>query len=448
MWVRGFGVFSTAVLLSSGLVHSQESTLSPREEAGLDSRGWLSPAPLAWTQPETFNWSTSPIKLNAHEYGSYNSNILNAPRSSFLLPGETRGDYLLTTTIGASGKYNAWAQQIFGDASYSVINYRHNVGFDGHNYNLDGGVNWVATSRCQGQLMAATKQYQTPQEEQFGPGIETMRTSYATETGRCSIYQDISAVLNSAVTTQNRTALGTLTPQANSLNNNITAYVQGGLQYQWPSLDKLQFLTKFSETHFTNPSVVGVAEALNASALLNTHVVYYDVVYNRTISPMLNFNLSGGLAIINEQTAGQHSTSPPAIPTFALTVNWLPSPKWLFAINADRTVTPPVSVLGGTQVGDTENVSMTYFLTPKVSLVATFARNFLAGNQTTPIANNLTRALGGFGANTLLSATLKALYQVTPFTTASISYQKSDRTLTGENIPTDIVLFGLDYQPQ
>jgi hypothetical protein len=163
---------------------------------------------------------------------------------------------------------------------------------------------------------------------------------------------------------------------------------------------------------------------------------------------MLNFSLSGGMAFINEQTVGHRSTSPPAIPTYALTINWLPSPKWFFAINANRTVTPPISVLGGSQIGDLENVTVTYFWTPKVSIVATLARNFLAANQAVPVANTLTRALGGFGANTLLSASLKALYQVTPFTTASISYQKSDRTLTGENIPTDIVLFGLDYQPQ
>ena len=177
--------------------------------------------------PDNFNWSTSPVKLNAHEFVGYNSNILNSLPSTALPPVETRSDYVLTSIIGASSKFDAWSQQFFGDASYTIINYRNNIGFDGHNYNFDGGVNWVATSLCQGKLIAVSRQAQAPQEELFGPGLDTVRTVSATETGQCTIYQDVSAIVNSGVTTTNHNVVGAGASGANALDN-TTAYVQGG----------------------------------------------------------------------------------------------------------------------------------------------------------------------------------------------------------------------------
>jgi hypothetical protein len=328
-----------------------------------------------------------------------------------------------------------------------VINYRNNIGLDGHNYNFDGGVNWVATSRCQGQLMAVSKQAQAPQEEVFGPGLDTVRTVSATETGQCTIYQDVSAIVNSAVTTTNHNVVGVGATGANALDN-TTAYVQGGFEYQWAGLDSLQFLTKYTETHFTNPTLANIAGNLNASELLNVHILNYQVVYNRTFSPLLNVSASGGLSTVAEETVGTHNITTPATPTYVITANWLPTPKWSIQISASRSVAPPVSILAGTQVNDAEQATFTYFWTPKLSLTATFSRSNLAGNQAFPNANQLTQALGGFGANTLLSAKLRAAYQMTPFTTASLSFQKFNRTTSGENISSGIVLFGIDYQPQ
>jgi hypothetical protein len=446
MWVRGSGVFATALLFTAGLAWGQQAAPAPPGGSGVPTYDWLSPAPLAWAQPDTFNWSTSPVKLNAHESGGYNSNILNTLPSTALPPGQTRGDYLLTSIIGASSKFNAWSQQFFGDASYTVINYRNNIGFDGHNYNFDGGVNWVATSRCQGQLMAVSRQAQAPQEELFGPGLDTVRTVSATETGQCMVYQDVSATVNSGVTTANHHVVGASAAGANALDN-TTAYVQGGFSYQWADVDSLQFLTKFTETHFTNPAVTDIAQNLNASALLNVHILNYQLVYNRTISDIFNFSAAGGVSTTGEETAATHNIAPPTTPTYAVTANWLPTPKWSIQISANRSVAPPVSILAGTQVSDAERIAITYYWTPKLSLTTTLARSNLAGNQAAA-ANQLTQALGGFGANTLLSAMVKAAYQVTPFTTASLSYQKFNRTTSGENISSGIVLFGIDYQPQ
>lgn len=443
MRVRGFGVFLAAVLLAAGLVCAQQArALAIDSPTTID---WLSPEALAWTNPDTFNWSTSPVKLNVHEYGSYNSNVLNAPTTNVLLPGQTRGDYILNTTVGASTKFEAWSQQFFGDASYNILNYRHNVGYDGHNYSLDAGINYVLTSRCTGQVVAAASQRQAPQEQLFGPGITTVRNQSLVETANCKLYQNISAILNSGITSTNQTAIAAPTAAANALDN-TTAYLQTGLQYQWTGLDNLQLLTRFSDTRYTNATVVSVADALNATGLLNARYVNYTLVYNRTFSELFNMSATGGLSTQSRETRNQRSGSPATTPIYSLNLAYLPTPKWTFLVSLSRTVSPPVSILAGTQIGNTESFTASYLWTPKLNLSVTLSRNYLAGAP--PLSTTITQVLGGFGANTLLSAVFKATYQITPFTSATISAQKSNRTYTGQNVPTEILLFGLDYQPQ
>jgi hypothetical protein len=442
MWLRGFGVFLTAVLLTVDPARAQQA--GPAFD-------WLSPEPLAWADPNTFNWATSPLKLNVHEYGSYNSNILGIPspgpnQPSTLKPGQTQGDFLLNTNVGASTRFNAWSQKFYADASYNVINYRNNIGFDGHNYNVDAGVNWVATSHCSGTLTAVSSQRQAAQEDSFGPGISTVRLQSVAETGQCGIYQNVSAILNSGIASMNQTAVGARRFAGNALDN-VTAYAQGGLQYQWTDLNNLQFLTKISDIRYTNRFVVAAADALNSTSILNARYTNYSLVYNRTFSEMLNASASAGFATISQETfGGRQSNSTPKTPTFAFHAAWLPTPKWSFFVNVSRSVSPPTSVLAGTQIGNVESVVANYQWTPKLSLSLTASRNYLAGAQT--LNNLITLARGGYGANTFLSALARATYQITPFTSATVSVQKTERTYARGTAQGEIVLFGLDYQPQ
>jgi hypothetical protein len=381
-----------------------------------------------------------------HEYGSYNSNILNSPSTFVLPPGQTRGDYLVNTTVGGSTRFNAWSQQVFADASYNVINYRHNVGFDGHNYNLDAGVNWIATSRCSGTIFLLSNQHQAAQEDLFGPGITTVRTQSASETGQCGVYQNVSVVLNSGITSTNQSVLGATTRAANALDN-VNSYVQGGLKYQWADLNNLQLLAKFSDTRYTNRAVVAFADAINNFSLLNARYANYTVVYNRTLTETFNVSASAGLATISQQTVGgRQASSTPTTPTYSLRAQWLPTPKWSLAVNFNRSVAPPTSILAGVQIGNSESVVATYQWTPKLGLSLALSRNYLAGAQR--LNNLVTQALGGYGANTYEAATARATYQITPFTSASISMIATQRYYTGGNSSGEILLFGLDYQPQ
>jgi hypothetical protein len=161
---------------------------------------------------------------------------------------------------------------------------------------------------------------------------------------------------------------------------------------------------------------------------------------------MLNASASGGLAVISNQTVGRISSGSSTTPTYSLTVNWLPSQKWAVQVGVARTVSPPTSILAGTQVGDTENVAVTYNWTSKLSLSGTVSRSYTSGAL--ELSNALTRAIGGYGASTVVYETIAANYQATPFTRATLSFQHTNRTITGENISTGIVMFGIDYQPR
>ena len=176
MRLKRVGILLIAALLASGRAHGEDSVSANVPPASYD---WLSPNPLAWTLPNTFNWSESPIRINAHEYVGYNDNILNQAQNYQLPPGQRAGDPFTKTSVGASTMFYAGAQQFFGDASYTVTNYRHDTALDLHNYSFDGGLNWQVTSRCQGKLVGAARSTEAPLEEQAGPGIDIVQFDLA-----------------------------------------------------------------------------------------------------------------------------------------------------------------------------------------------------------------------------------------------------------------------------
>uniref|UniRef100_UPI003F993BE0 hypothetical protein n=1 Tax=Rhodoblastus sp. TaxID=1962975 RepID=UPI003F993BE0 len=233
MWRKSLGVLSAAILFTNGIAFGQESISAPGGGPSPAAYDWLSPAPLAWVEPN-FNWSDSPIRPYLHEYTGYNSNILNLYPGVALPPGVNRGDSFVRTDVGASARPNYEAQQFFFDLDYSTTDYRHDTRFDLHNHFFDGGVNWTLNSLCTGTLVAADRTQEAPQDELVGPGVDILTTKLINETGRCHIYQDVSIIVNSNATSTRHSLI-----TAQTLDNNTT-YGQGGLQYAWSTLDNLQ----------------------------------------------------------------------------------------------------------------------------------------------------------------------------------------------------------------
>ena len=54
---------------------------------------------------------------------------------------------------------------MFFDGTYGITRYRKNDSLNSSNYLVNGGLDWVFTSRCAGRLIATARQMQAPIEE-------------------------------------------------------------------------------------------------------------------------------------------------------------------------------------------------------------------------------------------------------------------------------------------
>lgn len=438
MWAKTILVLSAAATAAIGQARAQQAQSGYGSVAPEFSM--TSPAPFAWRRLEDFNWSDSPILLNAHQSLSYNSNVINLPSSFGNLTSLKDGDYLSTTIVGASSKLNAGAQQFFTDATYTVINYRKYHSIDQHNYYLDGGVNWNLGSRCNGNIIGVVSTAQATAQETFGPGVNTIHAASINENAQCGVYQNVSVTLNSGYNTRQNSQL-----VAQAINN-ATAFILGGLQYQWEKTDRVQAQVKYSNTTFTNTNALNVIEqAIGETPQGNVRLTNYQIVYDRIFSDKFDVSALGGLAVADVPGAnGRNSTSP----IYTFSANWRPSPLWVINVSVSRTVTPPVSALSYTQVGNAESFGVTYIITPKVTLNAAIGRSQLLGASVAALANNPNASLLAFGSNTLISSSFKANYQWTPFTSAYLSVSTSQRSGNSGNIPQNIFMLGLDYRPK
>ncbi len=399
---------------------------------------WLSPVPLAWVYPKTFNWSESPVRLNFHDYAGFNDNILGV-YPGFALPSNTlKGDWFNRMDVGASTRFYAGAQQIFADATYTTVDYRRDAAYDTHNYMFDAGINWQATARCQGNVTGTLGQAQSPIDQLLAPGIDIARTVSVNETGSCTVYDNSGFVINSGWSKIEHAA------QIYQVNNSQSAYIQGGLKYNLSGPDNAQFLVRYTETTYPDRyASLGLHPALLPYGLLQTnHQVDYQVVYDRTVSQKLDFQTSAGLTW-NSGLFGTGNTASEQrlLPSYSLGVNWRPTEKWSVNVTAGHTAGVATSIIANAQVTDIQSASVTYAWSPKLSLQGSLSRAETSG------AANLVANSSYYGPGTSFRATARATYQITPFTSASASYQRSDRTINGYTVMNNVAMIGLDYKP-
>ena len=429
MWLRNLGVLSLAVLSTNGLAFGQGVSVLASGGPNTASFDWLSPSRLAWV-PVEFNWADLPIKLYVVENAGYNSNILNLYPGQQLHNGLTPGDRFVRTDIGFTTKVKVEAQELFADLDYTTTNYLHDKDLDLHNHFFDGGVNWVMNSHCNGTLKLINSVMETAQEQLIASGQDISTVQSINETSQCHLYQDINVLISGGATTTRHSQAF-----SQQLDNN-TAYVQSGLQYAWTGLDNIELLLKYSYTHYVNE----IGQTTQYSVPPYVRLLTYQVLYNNTISPMVNFSVMGGLTQdVGINSPGNNSGSTPAEPIYALTLNYLPSDKLSLTGSVSRSVSAPTSIIANTQVNTGESVSLRYSLTPKVSLTATVGVSTTAGSNV--------NIPGVFGANTLLSTQLKAAYEITRFTSLTASVQNQSRETNGQRLRTEIIMMGLDFRP-
>jgi len=423
-------VMGAALLMKCGYASGQELAPPARGTPTAATFDWLSPSSLTMVRPQDFNWSQFPLLLNVNENAGYNDNILGLPTGQNGPAHQLRGDSFAQTGVGASTRFYSGAQSFFADASYGVTNYTHDIAYDTHRYSFDGGVDWKVGSRCHGLLEASVAQQQMPIEQQVVPGVNNVQTRSVTETGECRAVGDLGFVLNSGLLS---TTYGSL---INSLNNLDAKHVQGGVDYTLSGLDKLQFLTRFTDNRFPNrtalPGVLLVADMQQ---------VDYQLFYNRTYSEKLSFLAMLGLSQPNVNSGQTGQKSDPLIPVYSVVLNWAPSTKWTISATASRIVSAPTSIVANSQLTNMQGATLVYHWTPKFNLQLGLSRSTYDAPQTA------VSGIASYYANSAVTASFKALYQLTPFTSASASFQHVSRESLGLSAPANISMVGLNFRP-
>ena len=168
-----------AVLMLGGVNGGRSDELSGSVGVGDPSS---SGAFLLPSLPE--NWADMPFQLTASENVAYNSNIFAAPIGVVGVPGQPRGDFTSTSSVGLSTKAYWYGQQLYFDGTYGLIRYLHQVEDDANVYSFSAGDNWTLTSRCTGTAAGLLTKTPSLITEQVGVGINYATTTTLTETGK------------------------------------------------------------------------------------------------------------------------------------------------------------------------------------------------------------------------------------------------------------------------
>ncbi len=376
------------------------------------------------------NWSDLPFKLTASETVSYNSNIDSLPIGFVNPRGGPQGDFTATSNFGFSTGANVENQRLFLDTTFGVIRYLHNADFNSTVYSVNGGVDWNVTSRCSGALTASLSKSPSQITEQVGTGVNFTTTNAFNETGKCAVSNGYSFLFNSGITTLTNSEAN------NALNNARTTLLAAGIEYA-KGASTVTGLASISDQNFTDRN------ATNAFGLATeTDFHSFTVQYTREINP--NLSVNGTIGLVGVTPGFTLALPKTLLPIYTLGARWLLTPKLTLNVNAARSIAPPTTVIANAQESYDAAVSLTYQMTPKVSLFGGGSIGYSLGTFTaaTPgISPFLSSSQNTYSLNTGL------LYNMTPFLSAALNASYSERVSAHTITPQDVVTVSLNYRP-
>jgi hypothetical protein len=374
----------SAVLMLGGVTGSRGDELS--DSVGLgnasSSGGFVLP-----TLPE--NWADMPFQLTANQVTSYNSNIFGVPTNTAVPPGEQRGDWTSTSTVGVSTKAYWYGQQFFFSGSYGLIRYLHQTEEDPNIYAFNAGVNWTLTSRCAGSVTANLSRAPTLITEQVGTGINYSTTTGVNETGKCDVSNGYALIVNSGWTkTTNSGGL-------NAANNGETVMVAAGIEYA-KAQDTLTALATISNTDYGNRTGLLTTPIIGLANNVAFHS--FTLSYSRQIDP--NFSVNGQVGLVGVTSGFDLSLPKTLLPIYSLSATWAATPKVSVVGSASRTVAPPTTVVANAQTSYQASLGLTYQATPKVTFSATASATYTSVAFTPGLAAAINSAF--FGRPTII----------------------------------------------
>lgn len=379
------------------------------------------------------NWADLPFTLNASQTESYSSNIDGIPLGVPVPAGEARADLTSTTNVGLSTKANVYNQQLYLDATFGVIRYLRQTGFNSNIYSLSAGDNWNLTSRCSGNLgVILDKSPVTLLTTLVGTGVNYATTTSFNETGKCAVSNGFSLLFNSSwsdITNSN---------PVDALNNSRSTMLSAGIQYaKGPST-----VTALANNSYTIYSSRGTAiTTLGLANVTDFHT--FSLAYIRQINPNLSVNgLIGLVGTTNAFTLGLPRT---LLPIYTLGTTWTVTPKVTLNASASRTISPPTTIIANAEVDYTAQMTLTYALTPKVAVNVGGSIGYTSGAFTPVALTSLAPVLTG--ASDFYSANAGLSYAMTPFLSASLNASYTERVSDHFITPEDLLTVSLNYRP-
>jgi hypothetical protein len=223
----------------------------------------------------------------------------------------------------------------------------------------------------------------------------------------------------------------------NALNDSRTTLISAGIEYS-KGAGTLTALASISDESFTGRG--DASEALGLASATDFHS--FTLAYSRQINGNLSVNGSVGLVGV---TSGFSLALPRTLlPIYSVGAVWALTPKLLLNVSASKSISPPTTVIANSQTSETAAVSLTYQLTPKVSVSASGS----VGNSDSSFTS-ATPEISPFFVNTQKTYALSAglNYSMTPFLSAALNASYNERVSTGLITPQDIVTVSLNYAP-
>ena len=315
-----------------------------------------------------------------------------------------------------------------------MYRYLDHANLNSEHHNLDAGVNWTYTSRCSGRLVVSNSAVPSEPTQQVAVNsVNTVTTVMFSETGKCAITGNYSAIFNSGFgSSRNSAAL-------DSLNNFNDVYVSGGLSYTVAETNTLELLATITGTDYTDRplsvTTLGLARNITEDQV--------NLSYTKIFNP--KFSMIASIGAVGIQDGSFSFAVPRSIePQYSLSFTWAATPKINVRGSVGRIVSVPTQTIANVQVTENATLLVSYQLTPKVSLSANVSAARLNSNSnTTPIAT----ALGSVSSEKTYSVGAGLTYDITPFLRSTLTYQYYRDVTPTAVTPTNLVLLGLNFNP-
>jgi hypothetical protein len=390
-----------AILMLGGVTGGRGDQLSDSVwPGGSSSSGGFSLPSL----PDNWNWADLPVRLTASEIVSYNSNIFSLPNGTSLPNGEPKGDFTSTSSYGLSTRANFYGQQFFFDGSFGVLRYLHQTSSDSNIYSFNPGVNLTITSRCSGMVSGNFTRTNSTLIELVGVGINYATTTSMNETGRCTVSNGYSVVVNTGISRI------TNTNPIDAINNAQTEMISAGVEYAQGD-DTLALLATKSDSNFFNRTTAATLLELSKTTIFHT----FSAAYARKINPNLSVTAQLGLVgVTNAFTLGLPRT---LLPIYSIGISWAVRPRTSLGLTASRTVSPPTTLIANAEVAYNTALTLTYQATPKIGFSGAASAGYTSGALTpglTPVLPGTTLATFA-GKTDYYAASAGVTYAMSPF---------------------------------